>query len=650
MSSSEIFYRANQYAQKGREKRNEKLFHQKQDFDKVFTDALKSVNDASPFPVDIADQFNDYKNFEFFGLTINLQNRIDWHLDLQSGKRFPLTFSKDIDIRSGEFGSAKIVWEINRLQFLLPLAVKYRLSKNEAHLQHWMCLMKSWVNENPYLKGINWYSNIEVNIRLIVWYFCWQILFADDNLTKNEGFIRFTKEVWLPTIYDHCVFSISNPSKYSSANNHLIAEYSGLFIASLCWHFNEAARWLTYSKKGLEREIIQQHSENGINREEAAEYIQFITDFFLLPFSIAKKHKIGFSEIYEAYLKKIFEYIVNLVDVKGGYAKYGDEDDGKVLVASANSHFNNFLSLLISGAVLFKESKFKKINNEFDFKNWLLWGDKGKNIYENLEISKNEIKSVFYEKEGHFIFKKTCKQDKDKEIYLHFNAAPLGFLSIAAHGHADALSVVLTLDGYPILVDAGTYTYHTEKEWRKYFVSTLAHNTICIDNVNQAEYIGPTMWLQHYKVEVLSANLQAGIEIASAKHSGYNRIGCTHQRTVEFDREKELFILTDHVITNNKPHHITQQWHLHPEVIIEIIDTHTFLLQHEEGRRKVKVQLDALLHVQVIKGNMDPINGWYSKSFLQKEATHVVNGFFESNQKKKSMFKTLLEICEGNIS
>lgn len=644
MSAGEIFYRANQYVQKRREKNNKRLFYQNQDFNKVFTESINRVNTSSLLSADLTSQFKDYKIFEFFGLTINLENKIDWHLDVQSGKRFPLTFSKDIDIRSGDYGNAKIVWEINRLQFLLPLAIKYRLTNDEVDLQHWMSLMKSWVNENPYLKGINWYSNIEINIRLIVWYFCWQILWADDHLKKNDEFIRFTKEVWLPTVYDHCVYSISNPSKYSSANNHLVAEYSGLFVASVCWPFKESAKWRIYSQKGLEKEIIKQHSENGINKEEASEYIQFITDFFLIPFAVAEKHAIQFSETYKRYLHKICGYIINLLDIKGGFTKYGDEDDGKVLIVDTNFHFNNFLSILISGAILFKEKEFKKVNNKFDFKNWLLWGEKGRNIYDTLEYNNTELKSTFYKEEGHFIFRKTYKSDPHKEIYLHLDAAQLGFLSIAAHGHADALSVVLTLDGNPILIDAGTYTYHTEKEWRKYFVSTLAHNTICIDNINQAQYIGPTMWLQHYDVEVLNAKQQVDLEIASAKHSGYNKIGCSHERTVEFDREKEIFIITDQVIVGNKSHKIYQPWHLHPEVMVEKINNHIFILRHNKSIRKLQIQFSELLYIDLIKGQLNPILGWYSSSFLQKEPSQIFYGLLQTNKGQTIILTTLLQI------
>jgi hypothetical protein len=645
MSPAEIVYRGNQFLQKKREKRNKTLLHQEQDFDKVFTEAVKNTGIQDPTPFDFAVQFKDYRHFDFFGLTLDLQAEINWHYDIQSGKQFPRKFSKDIDIRSGEYGSAKIVWEINRLQFLLPLAVKYKLSKEEQDLQHWMQLMRNWVSNNPYLEGINWYSNIEVNIRLIVWYYCWQILWSDQDVKANKEFICFTKEIWLPAIYDHCVYSISNPSKFSSANNHLIAEYSGLFVAAVCWPFKESSQWTTYAQNGLEKEIVHQHSDNGINREEAAEYIQFITDFFLIPLAVGQKKSIFFSNTYKTYIYKICDYILNLLDVKGGYAKYGDEDDGKVLVVSPDPHFNNFLSILISGAVLFSECKFKKRDNSFDFKNWLLWGGRAESVFNELNYAEEELKSMFYKAEGHFLFKKTCKADSEKEIYLHFDAAPLGFLSIAAHGHADALSVVLMLDGDPILIDAGTYTYHTEREWRRYFVSTAAHNTICIDHFNQAEYVGPTMWLSHYEPEILNISVKDGLEIISAKHNGYDKIGCSHQRTIVFDRQNELFVFTDEVDTDSKPHQILQQWHLHPQLIIEEISHNTFFLKHPQGKRKIRVEIDPLLKAMIVKGETAPILGWYSKSFLQKEKAPVFCcSFNSSTQQEKIIFKTSFQI------
>ena len=644
MSIAEMFYRGNQYAQKNREKRNKQLFRKKQDFNGIFSKALNIVNSHSRLSVGLGSEFRNPLIFRLFNQTINLGNKVDWHFDVQSGKRFPVIFSKEIDIRSDKYGSVKVVWEVNRLQFLLPIALLYGAKKDKNDLNLFMQLVSSWVKENPYLKGVNWYSNIEVNIRLIIWYFCWQLLLQEEALKRDKAFTDFVTSIWLPSIYEHCVYSFRNPSRFSSANNHLIAEYSGLFIAACCWAFKESEYWKQYALEGLEKEITRQQSSNGINKEEAAEYIQFITDFFLIPYAVGIKSGVTFSENYKQQLFKISEYLINLLDVKKGYRKYGDEDDGKVLVVNADPNFDNFSSILTSAAVIFVDERFKAAGTGFDLKNWLLWGKEGFDRFNGIQDKPLQKQSAFYKEEGHFIFKKAEDHALNKEIYLHFDAAPLGFLSIAAHGHADALSIALHLDGDPILVDIGTFTYHTDKEWRNYFISTLAHNTVCIDGMNQAYQAGPTMWLNHYKTEILEVLQLDETEQVVAKHTGYNKSGCSHQRTVNFNRSKEVFVIVDEVEVNNKPHAIFQPWHLHPEVEIEKMDAQIFSLKHKQGNRKIKITCDVSLDVQIKRGETDPILGWYSKSFLQKEPSWVIFGNHSTKKAQKLQLTTLIEI------
>ncbi|MEI9958285.1 MAG: heparinase II/III family protein [Ferruginibacter sp.] len=138
--------------------------------------------------------------------------------------------------------------------------------------------------------------------------------------------------------------------------------------------------------------------------------------------------------------------------------KYGDEDDGKCFIVDTDDTFNNFKSILSSGAIIFNDLLFKSKSNGFDIKNQLLFGEKGKAIFDAIPMEKIALSSKFYKDEGHFICR---KQLVGQEVYCHFDAAQLGFLSIAAHGHADALSFFLHIDGQPVFVDPGTYTYHT---------------------------------------------------------------------------------------------------------------------------------------------------------------------------------------------
>jgi hypothetical protein len=635
-SIGEYPYRVKQLLQK----KYEKVFLQDKCFPAGKQIIEKKILEEVCFEVEYRDAV-----IKIFGRNFNYSDpkEIDWHKDIFSNQSFPKAFSKSINILSNPALSAKVVWEINRLQFLMKIAISYNSTKDDSYLFQFIQILKSWISNNPYLTGVNWYSNIEVNLRLINWFLCWEVLDADKLMIENKAFKEFAEKDWLPSIYCHCKYSYQNPSKYSSANNHLISEYSGLFVASSKWKFEESEKWNQYSKKGLEEEIVKQHSLEGINKEEAAEYIQFITDFFLIAFIVGERTQNAFSSKYKCYLHNIFKYIFNFLESKVHFPPYGDEDDGKCFIVDFDEDFNNFKSLLTSGAIIFHDARLKNKSNGFDLKNNLLFGEPGRKTFEQLPSHNIEEKSEFYNEEGHFFFRK--KDNDEEEIYLHFDAAPLGFLSIAAHGHADALSIILHVDGNPILVDPGTYIYHTEKEWRNYFISTLAHNTICIDRLNQAVQGGPTLWVQHYKTKVSDVIQMNECESVTASHNGYKVAGCSHKRTVDFARAKNKFTIIDQIDLNQESHEIFQPWHLHPLIETEKIENHTFQLKHKMGNRIVKMTLDPKLNSHVITGQSKPILGWYSPSFMQKEKTSVILGKMNTSSPQKIELQTEIEIC-----
>ena len=579
-------------------------------------------------------------DFLIFGKKFNYTDQTDWHLDIFSGKTFQKTFSKTINIRKYPDLSAKAVWEVNRLQFLTQIAIEFQKSRDLNDLKKFISIIQSWKKENPYLKGINWYSNIEVTLRLITWFLCWEILDADNLILKDKDFASFVNNDWLPTIYQHCVYSYNNPSKFSSSNNHLIAEYAGLFIASVKWNFSSSKKWIAYSQKGLEKEILRQHSKNGVNKEEAAEYIQFITDFFLLAYIVGENSNHSFSKRYKNLLHKIFLYIFEILDSKGNFPKYGDEDDGKCFILDFDKDFNNFKSLLTSGTVLFKDAALKSKSNGYDLKNAILFGSKGQEIFESVEDTIVNTKSKFYSEEGHFLIK---KEHGNQEVYIHFDAAPLGFLSIAAHGHADALSFILNVDGQPVFIDPGTYTYHTEPEWRNYFVGTLAHNTVRINKENQATIAGSTLWLNHYKCTIIYTEQNDRKDIVKASHNGYKKLGIIHTREIVFDKILNKLLITDWFESRKKDEYFIEiPFHCHPLIEVKSNNDFHFDLINSQGR-KIYLTLDEQLKTKHIKGQGEPeIAGWYSKSFLKKEPCNTIIGSVKTNGNMK--LKTIITI------
>lgn len=577
----------------------------------------KRLMDESAAPValpesSVVEDDASHLIYPIFDKTIDVFKPIHWHLDLSTGRDFPKSFAHKIDIRSDKYGSAKHVWEVNRMQFMLHIALLYKKSGDEKYLDLFCYHLTSWKNENPYMVGVNWYSNIEVNLRLICWYFCWQVLDIDSLRRTDPVVEQFVRDIWLPMVFEHAEYSYNHPSLCSSANNHLISEYAGLFVAACGWDIPNRDNRLKYAKAGLEREILAQNTAEGVNREEAAEYIQFIDEFFLIAAVVGRRAGYEFSATYNERLRAMADYMNAMLDTNCNYPMYGDGDDGFVLRPDSGGHFNNFKSLLTSFAVYFGDASLKRSDALWDEKNELLFGVAGREKFVMMPAAAAGFVmdgNRFFPESGHFIFRRVegIAVSGFHETYLHFDAAPLGFLSIAAHAHADALSFILHIDGKPVLVDPGTFTYHTHKDLRAYFVSTIAHNTVCVNSKNQANQAGPTMWLNHYKAKVISCDEASGEVVAT--HNGYDSDGVSHTRKIQFNRDENEFIITD-TLRCDKTATVEIPFHLHPEATVRLDGSMAAV--DVPGARCVEIALDEKLSYTVCD------DGWYSEHFGEK--------------------------------
>jgi hypothetical protein len=79
------------------------------------------------------------------------------------------------------------------------------------------------------------------------------------------------------------------------------------------------------------------------------------------------------------------------------------------------------------------------------------------------------------------------------DVQVFFDAGTFG-AGRGGHSHSDTLSIVARRGPEEILIDAGTYTYVGDPEWRNRFRGSAAHNTIRVDGRDQAETAGPFGW------------------------------------------------------------------------------------------------------------------------------------------------------------
>lgn len=553
----------------------------------------------------LAHKFSFFSfNKKFLGKTIN------WHKDYKNDKEAPLKYCKDIDYRDfKEVGDFKYIWEINRHQHLISLAKAYYLTglldyKDEVKKQ-----IVTWIEANPYMKGVNWTSALELSVRIISWSWVWIFL---GELDKEF------KEVWLECIHKHCACINQNFSQHSSANNHLIGEAAGLFIASVVWSFGkESELWKRKSFRVLVAEVEKQNYEDGVNKEQAYSYQQFVLDFFIQAGLLGEKNGIQFPKSYWQRIEKMLEFIASIMDKEGNIPNVGDSDDGYAVILSEDRNFSPYKSLLSTGAVFFNRGDFKSKSENFDEKSLWLLGIKGWEQF-NLLAKKRYLPIKSFEKGGYFVL--GANEDTENEIKVIFDCGPLGYLSIAAHGHADTLSFILTVAGREFIIDPGTYIYQTPKEWRDYFKGTAAHNTLRIDGVDQSVSGGNFMWIRKAQARVLRWESNDAHDLVDGEHYGYLRLKdpLVHKREIFFDKKKNLFKIVDK-IKAKKMHLIEQFFHFSEKCTITKINQSEWEVKNND--KAIVIKVDKKMQSKILNGSTNPIFGWRSKKFDVKEKT-----------------------------
>lgn len=532
--------------------------------------------------------------------------QIDWHLDPQTNITAPLDFALDLNYRQADLvGNVKNIWEKNRHHHLTILALAYSLTQNEDYAIAVEQQLLSWIKENPVLQGVNWASSLELAVRLISWTWCDRLLRGSQ---VHEDLFGDRGSLW-SSIYWHQWLIAEHYSHGSSSNNHLIGEMAGLFItATLFPVFPESSGWQSLARKILEREVSKQTFECGINREQAFDYQIFSLEFFLLADIEATRLAVPFSPNYQDWVRRMLEVIPAVVDVGGNRPQYGDGDQGMALqLRPLNSSRLDWLYRL--GRQCLKA----KVPLPAETSGLLA----SSLICPNLKDEVGEVPHVpiskAFEDAGLFVL-------ASEEVFCLADAGCLGYLSIAAHGHADALSFTLSVGGEPIIVDPGTYIYHTQPEWRGYFRSTKAHNTVIVDNVDQSEPAGNFLWTSKAEAKVLSWDQKPQGAILVAEHDGYQRLSqsVVHQRRLALEGKK-LEIIDN--IQGSGVHDLEWRIHFSPQCTIDLQpDCATINCQ---GKQLV-INLDSQLQWSLAKGESEA--GWYSSGFNLKQPTYTLIG------------------------
>jgi hypothetical protein len=543
----------------------------------------------------------------------------DWFFDPATGRQAAADrYAFRINHRSeAQTGNVKQVWEISRLQHLTLLAAAWYLTGNEVYATRVAEHLKSWWRENPFLSGVHWTSGIEIGIRLIS--LAWIRRLIDHWPGAPDLFER--NDLAVQQIRWHQQYLSAFRSRGSSANNHVIAEAAGQLVASCAFPwFPESRRWRRTAARVLSRELARNTFPSGIGRELASDYQSFVAELGLLAAVEAAAAGHPVDEATWTRLCSMIDSGVAMADAKLRPPRQGDGDEGRALLIDAPA-VTRWPTLLSLGETLFGR---------------LSWwphtvADATSTIVAALHGPARPVPRRPAQRTWHFpdagmtLLRTTG--DRDPEIWCRCDGGPHGFLSIAAHAHADALSVEVRHGGVDILADPGTYCYHGERQWRSYFRSTIAHNTIELDGLSQSDEGGPFLWLRHADSrEIEVVDIGDAVEW-TAEHDGYRslRPPAKHRRCVRLDRASRCIDIVDEIIGGS--HDIRLAFHLGPEVEAELHGAHALLRWLGTcPPGAARLELPQALHWSLHRGTTEPILGWYSSGLGVKTPSYTLLG------------------------
>ena len=411
-------------------------------------------------------------------------------------------------------------------------------------------------------------------------------------------------------------------SRGSSANNHVIAEAAGLLVAALAFDwFAESTRWGEEAAQVLEEELRRNTFPSGVNREMAFEYHGFVLELAVVAAVEAEWAGRPLSDEFWALLARMFDVVAATVDVKLRAPRYGDGDDGRALVLDGPTA-ERWPGLLAVGESLFETPQ------------W--WPAVEPTVASSLVASMTGRRAAVHpdRRPSHYAdagltLLRSPPSDGD-EIWCRCDAGPHGYLSIAAHGHADALAVEVRHNGTDVLADPGTYCYHGEPGWRTYFRSTLAHNTVEVAGSDQSASGGPFLWTRHARSTLIGLDSDADGEVTSwsAEHDGYLALTppLRHRRSVRLiHRLRRLEIVDDLETTGGHPFRLA--FLLGPAVEARMAGHEVGLTWTEGGSEKcATLSLPDVLTWTLARGATDPHLGWYSARFGEKQPTWALVG------------------------
>ena len=542
---------------------------------------------------------------------------VDWHLDPLSGRRAPLAHWSHFNKLPPELvGDCKVVWELNRHQWLIYLGQAYHFTRDERYAERFSVYVRDWLLANPAGMGINWASSLEVALRLISW--CWALtLFRGSRTLAPESFEMMLNAIWIHASHVERYLSF-----YSAPNTHLTGEALGLLYAGIIFSdLRKGARWRTQGIQILMEESERQILADGTYFEQSTCYQRYTVEIYLHFLILAARNGIPIPPSLLQRVQRLCDVLLALRRPDGSMPQIGDADGGWLMPLTIRTP-DDCRGIFSTAAALFHRSDFAWAAGGLAPETlWLLGPSAVRTFAMLCPAPPSESPSRVFQNGGYVVMRSTWEEDAH---HLILDTGPLGCPISGAHGHADLLSIQCSVFGEPFIVDPGMSGYAAHRDWREFFRSTAAHSTVLLDGVGQAVPAGPFAWKDRPRARLRHSLSTDTFELADAEHDAYLRLAdsVVHRRRVVFVKRLYWVLVDD--LDGREEHRVELRFQFAPlQAIIDPSLWATVWTPRGPGLL-IRAFAGVPLHAEVCEGEKFPMRGWYSPEYGQRRPAPVL--------------------------
>ena len=539
----------------------------------------------------------------FSGETLEVGWPPRWSTHAMTGQTAPVDihFSR---IDEFAYGDVKVIWEPSRFGFvydLVRIAWRGDAARADRCAELFWEAVDDWMNRQRPFVGINWKCGQEAALRTMAWAFGYYA-FADRSATTAHRHVRMAQLMAATArrIEENISYALSQQ------NNHGVSEAMGLWTIGLLWpELRGADRWRQKGRHLLEQLAEELIYDDGGFSQNSANYHRVMLHDYLWAIRLGQVNDQPLSQRMQQRVAQAGRFLEALADHQAGQVPRFGQDDGALVLPLTGCRYCDYRPTIQAMAQWADQAVPYGSGAWDEMRLWLF----GPDAIDTPRRTPLRADAAFTEA-GSAVLR------SDRGVAV---------LRCAAYRHRpsqlDQLHMDLWWRGHNVALDPSTYSYNAPGRWASIpLASTAAHNTVTVDDCDQADRAGRFMYLPWPSGSLQPLRRSAGGHLAAmgGHHNGYHRLADSvdHRRSV-LRIGSTCWVVIDH-LRSREAHRYRLHWLLADALATWDADAGRAVLELAGDRLAVQILPKTRPSVFDLKrAEEDSPRGWYAPRYQQ---------------------------------